>query len=154
MLQVEVLYWSFLYWDMSFIKSLLWVFRWRGCPIYVNTNRSSNFVATEVRELVSSLGVEWNIDLPLAPWHGGFLKYWLSHYWRKSFFSLDWLIKSCKPFFKAEGTLNNRPLTYYYADNENDKACMTPRMRRMRSHNETPRTNSLMKRPINRLYPI
>ena len=100
----------------------------RGCPRCVFLDGNSNFVATETHEFVNSLGVEWKINSPLTPWHGGFferlvkstkslLKKELYHF-KLNYNELQTIL------FEVEGILHNRPLIYYYADN--NETCITP----------------------------
>ena len=114
--------------SVSFIRSFRRFISRRGCPSNVIWDNWKNSVSVETKRFVSSIGVNWITNLPLAPWHGGFF---------------DWLVKSTETLLReqleksrlnyeelqtvlceVETILNNRPLTYYYSDNT--KQCVTP----------------------------
>ena len=77
---------------------------------------------------VNNLGVEWHVNLPMAPWHGGFferlvrsVKELLSKElkcYRLSYEELQTVL------FEIECILNNRPITYYYSTDI--EPCLTP----------------------------
>ena len=46
----------------------------RGYPSNVISDGGRNFVSDETQSFVQGLGVDWRVNLPLAPWHGGFLR--------------------------------------------------------------------------------
>ena len=52
-----------------FIRSFQRFVGWQS-PSYVILDGGNTFVASETQEFVNSLGVEWKINLPLAPRHG------------------------------------------------------------------------------------
>ena len=56
----------------SFIGSLRRFVVRRGCPSNVISDGERNFVSGETQTFAHSLGVDWRVNLPLAPWHGGF----------------------------------------------------------------------------------
>ena len=58
----------------SFIKSFRRFICRRGCPSFVISDNGCNFVSKDTVEFVNGLGVEWKLNLPLAPWHGGFFE--------------------------------------------------------------------------------
>ena len=100
----------------------------RGCPRCVFLDGNSNFVATETHEFVNSLGVEWKINSPLTPWHGGFFERLVKstksllekelYHFKLNYNELQTIL------FEVEGILHNRPLIYYSADN--NETCITP----------------------------
>ena len=62
----------------SFIKSFRRFISRRGCPSVMISDNGRNFVSNETVEFVNGLGVNWRLNMPLAPWHGGFfLRGWL-----------------------------------------------------------------------------
>ena len=89
-----------------------------GCPGNVTSDNGSNFVSEDSRNFVASSFIEWHLNLPLAPWFGGFFERLV-----KSVKDLP--IKDLKGsrlsyeemqavLFEYEAILNNRPLTYIY----------------------------------------
>ena len=79
-----------------------------------------NFISDETQSFATSLGSNWDLNLPLAPWHGGLferlvrstktlLKKDLQNY-RLSCDQMQTVL------FEVEMILNNRPLTYVYPD--------------------------------------
>ena len=38
--------------------------------LFIDNGR--NFVSNETVDFVNGLGVDWRLNMPLAPWHGGF----------------------------------------------------------------------------------
>ena len=87
-----------------------------------------NFISDETQSFATSLGSNWDLNLPLAPWHGGLferlvrstktlLKKDLQNY-RLSYDEMQTFL------FEVEMILNNRPLTYVYPDEIED--ALTP----------------------------
>ena len=112
----------------AFIRSFKRFVSRRGCPDYIITDNGSNFVAEQTQTFVSNLGVNWAVNLPLAPWYGGFferlvrsvknlLKKELKNY-RLSYEEMGTVL--CE----IEQILNNRPLTYVYTNDL--ESCLTP----------------------------
>ena len=89
----------------------------RGCPSNIISDNGKNFVSVETKRFVSNIGVNWITNLPLAPWHGGFLRKQLEKN-RLKYEELQTVL--CE----VETILNNRQLTYYYSDNT--EQCLTP----------------------------
>ena len=38
------------------------------------SDNGRNFVSNETVEFVNGLGVDWRLNMPLAPWHGSFFE--------------------------------------------------------------------------------
>lgn len=112
----------------SFIRSFRRMIARRGCPSNVISDNGSNFISAETQTFVTSLGVDWDLNIPLAPWHGGFF---------------ERMVKSAKELLRKELTnnrltfeemqtvlveveqiINNRPLTYAYPNDI--ECCLTP----------------------------
>ena len=114
--------------SVSFIRSFRRFISRRGCPSNVISDNWKNSVSVETKRFVSSIGVNWITNLPLAPWHGGFFERLI-----KSTNTLlrKQLEKSRLNYEELQTVLcevetirNNRPLTYYYSDNT--ELCLTP----------------------------
>ena len=58
----------------SFIKSFRRFISRRGGPSVIISDNGRNFVSNEKVEFVNGLGVDWRLNMPLAPWHGGFFE--------------------------------------------------------------------------------
>ena len=100
----------------------------RGCLSNVISDGGRNFVSDETQTFVHSLGVDWKVNLPLAPWHDGFFERLV----RSTKVLLRKVLQGCRldfeemqtVLFEVEVILNNRPLTYYYEDDAEE--CLTP----------------------------
>ena len=46
----------------------------RACPSNVISDPGSNFNAGDTQAFVNNLGVTWDTNLPLVPWHGSFIQ--------------------------------------------------------------------------------
>ena len=53
----------------SFIKCFRRLISRRGCPNFVISDGGKNFASVETQNFVSNMGVDWRVNLPLAPWH-------------------------------------------------------------------------------------
>ena len=112
----------------SFIKCFRRFVSRRGCPNFVISDGGKNFVSVETQNFVSKMGVDWRVNLPLAPWHGGFFERLVRstksllrkqlQTQRVSYEELQTVL------FEIETILNNRRLTYYYT--EESEPCLTP----------------------------
>ena len=60
--------------SVSFIRSFCSFISRRGCPSNVISDNGKNFVSVETKRVVSSTGVNWITNLPLAPWHRSFFE--------------------------------------------------------------------------------
>ena len=60
--------------SVSFIRSFRRFISRRGCPSNVISDNGKIFVSVETKRFVSSTGVNWITNLPLAPWHRGFFE--------------------------------------------------------------------------------
>ena len=75
------------------------------------------------------LGVDWRLNMLLAPWHGGFFE--------KIVRSAKTLLRKTLQIakltyeelqtvlYEVEQIMNNCPITYYYSDNK--ESCLTPK---------------------------
>ena len=57
----------------SFVQSFKRFYSRYGCPDNVVSDNGSNFVS-DSRNFVASRFIEWHLNLPLAPWYGGFFE--------------------------------------------------------------------------------
>ena len=58
----------------SFIKIFRrFISRW-GCPSVMISDDGRNFVSNQTVEFLNGLGVDWRLNMPLAPWHEGFFE--------------------------------------------------------------------------------
>ena len=112
----------------SFIKSFRRFISRRGCPSIVISDGGKNFTSTESQEFISNLGVTWRVNVPLAPWHGGFFERLV----RSTKILLRKALHCCKLNFEElntilleiESIMNNRPLTHVYMDSS--EVCLSP----------------------------
>ena len=58
----------------SFIISFRQFLSRRGCAYVMISDNGKNFVSKKTVKFVNGLGVDWKLNMPLAPWHGGFLR--------------------------------------------------------------------------------
>ena len=87
-----------------------------------------NILFQNRQSFVHSRGVDWNVNLPLAPWHGGFFERLV----RSTKVLLRKELQHCKLnceelqtiLLEVEAILNNRPLIYYYDDDTEE--CLMP----------------------------
>ena len=104
----------------SFVRNLKRFTTRCGCPTYIISDGGKNFVFLETREFVSRLGTEWKINLPLLPRQTG-----LSETLVRSMKTLLGMelgnlelgyVQLQTILLRIETILNNRALTYSYAD--------------------------------------
>ena len=100
----------------------------RGCPDHVISDNGSNFIANDTQNYATSKNVTWHLNLPLAPWHGGFfermvrvVKSILKKVLRTARLTFEELLTL---FLQVEQIINNLPLTYIYP--ANIESCVTP----------------------------
>ena len=43
----------------------------RGCPNNIIDDNEKNCISDETQSFATNLGINWDLNLPLAPWHGG-----------------------------------------------------------------------------------
>ena len=111
----------------SFIKSFRQFVSRPGCPSVMISGNGGNFVSNKTVEFVNGLGVDW-LNLPLASWHVGFFERMV----RRTKTLLRKTLQTAKltyeelqtVLYEVEQIINNRPITYYYSDNET--SCLTP----------------------------
>ena len=60
--------------SVSVIRSFRRFISRKGWPSNVISDNGKNFVSVEIKRFVSSIGVNWITNLPLAPWHGAFFE--------------------------------------------------------------------------------
>ena len=111
----------------SFIKCFRRFVSRRGCPNFVISDGGKNFVSVETQNFVSNMGVDWRVNFPLAPWHGGFFERLVrstkslprkqQQTQKLSYEELQTVL------FEIETILNKRLLTYYTEESE---TCLTP----------------------------
>ena len=58
----------------SFIRSFKRFISHCDCPDNVISDNESNFVSDDSRNFIASRFIEWNLNLPLAPWYEGFFE--------------------------------------------------------------------------------
>ena len=58
----------------SFINSFRRMIARRGCPNNIISDNGKNFISVETQSFATNLGIKWDLNLPLAPWHGGFFE--------------------------------------------------------------------------------
>ena len=58
----------------SFIRSFKRFISHYGCSDNVISDNGSNFTSVDSRNFVASRFIEWHLNLPLAPWYGGFFE--------------------------------------------------------------------------------
>ena len=99
-----------------------------GCPDNVISDSGSNFVSDDSRNFVASRFIEWHLNLPLAPWYGGFFERLVKSVKDLSIKDLKGSRLSYEEMqtvlFECEAILNNRPLTYIYPADLS--SCLTP----------------------------
>ena len=87
-----------------------------------------NFVSNETLEFVNGLSVEWNLKMPLAPWHGGFFERMVRSakaLFRKTLHIAKVIYEGLQTvLYEVDQIINNRPITYYYSDNK--ESYLTP----------------------------
>ena len=44
------------------------------CPNNITSNNGKNFISDETWLFAINLGINWDLNLPLAPWHEGFFE--------------------------------------------------------------------------------
>ena len=112
----------------SFIRSFRRMIARRGCPNNVISDNGSNFISTETQTFVTSLGVDWDLNIPLAPWHGGFFERMVKsakELLRKELLNNRLTFEEMQTVLvEVEQILNNRPLTYAYPNDL--ECCLTP----------------------------
>ena len=57
-----------------FINSFRRMIAKRGCPNNVISDNAKNFISDETQSFATNLGVNWDLNLPLSPWNGGFFE--------------------------------------------------------------------------------
>lgn len=112
----------------SFIRSFRRMIARRGCPNNVISDNGSNFISTETQTFITSLGVDWDLNIPLAPWHGGFFERMVKsskELLRKALLNNRLTFEEMQTVLaEVEQILNNRPLTYAYPNDL--ECCLTP----------------------------
>ena len=112
----------------AFIHSFRRFISRRGVPVHVISDNGTNFVSKETQNFVQNLGVNWDPNLPLAPWHGGFFERLVRNtkeLLRKTLQKTKLNYEELQTILlEVENILNNRPLTYFYDDEL--ESCLTP----------------------------
>ena len=105
----------------SFTKSFRRFVSRRGCPSVMISDNVRNFVSNETVEYVNGFGVDWRLNIPLAPWYGGFFERMV----RNTKTLLMKTLQTAKlTYEEVEQVINNLPITYYYSGSE--ESCLTP----------------------------
>ena len=75
------------------------------------------------------LGVDWRLNMLLAPWHGGFFEKIVRStktLLRKTLQTAKLTYEELQTvLYEVEQIMNNCPITYYYSDNK--ESCLTPK---------------------------
>ena len=58
----------------SFINSFRRMIARRGYPNNIISDNGRNFISDESQSFATNQGINWDLNLPLAPWHGGFFE--------------------------------------------------------------------------------
>ena len=100
----------------DFTSSLTRFISRRGCPDHVITDNGSNFIADETQTFATGRNITWHLNVPLAPWYGGFferivkiVKTLLKKLLGTSTYRFDELQTF---LLEIEHIVNNRPITY------------------------------------------
>ena len=100
-----------------FIKSFRRFVSRRGCPSVMIIDNGRNFVSNETVEFVNGLRVNWRLNMPLAPWHGGFLEWMVritKTLLRKKLQTAKLIYEELQAaLYEVEQIINNCPITYY-----------------------------------------
>ena len=111
-----------------FIRSFHRFIARRGCPTHTISDNAKNFVAEETQTFIANKGVEWHLNLPLAPWYGGFFERLVrstKELLKKELVNSRYTYEEIQTIlYEIEAILNNRPLTYVYPNSLED--CITP----------------------------
>ena len=92
----------------------------RGAPNVIISDNGSSFQNKEVQNFITSRGITWKFNVPLAPWMGGFFESMVKssknilrkflYKVRLNYVELITLLK------EVENVINSRPLSYVYYD--------------------------------------
>ena len=102
----------------SFINSFHRMIARRGCPNNIISDKGKKNISVETQSFATNLGIKWDLNLPLASWHGEFFERLV----RSTKILLKKNLQNCRlsydemqtVLFEVEMILNNRPLTYVY----------------------------------------
>ncbi|XP_065681375.1 uncharacterized protein LOC124811157 [Hydra vulgaris] len=110
------------------IRGLRRFFARRGVPSKIISTNGTQFVAEQTQLFASNKSIEWQLNVPSAPWWGGFfermikmVKRCLKKVVRKARLSFEQMLTLLQ---EIETVLNNRPLTFVY--NEPCIEALTP----------------------------
>ena len=90
----------------------------KGFPSNRISFNGKKIISDETQSFATNLGINWDLNLPFAPWHGGFFE----HLFRSTKALLTKDLQNYRlsydeiqiVLFEFEMMLNNRPLTYIY----------------------------------------
>ena len=112
----------------DFTASLTRFIARRGCPNHVITDNGSNFTAEETQVFAAQRNITWHLNIPLAPWYGGLFERIVKivkTLLKKLLGTATYRFDELQTFlFEIEHIVNNRPITYMYADEV--EPCLTP----------------------------
>ena len=55
----------------SFINSFRRMITRKGCPNNIISDNGKNFISDETQSFATNLEINWDLNLPVAPWQGG-----------------------------------------------------------------------------------
>ena len=92
----------------------------RGAPKEIISDCGSNFTSVEVQNFASSRNIKWKLNIPKAPWTGGFVERMVKSVKR----IMRKVLQNAKITYdemltvlsQIENIVNNRPLTYLYEE--------------------------------------
>ena len=92
----------------------------RGAPKQIISDNGSNFTSDEVQNFAATKNIEWKLNIPAAPWTGGFIERMVKSVKR----ILRKILRNARVTYEEmltilsdiENIVNNRPLTYLYEE--------------------------------------
>ena len=113
---------------LDFKASLTRFISRRGCPDHIITDNGSNFTADETKLFATERNIIWHLNVPLAPWYGGFFERLIKivkTLLKKLLGTATYRFDEIQTFLlEIEHIVNNRPITYMYGDEV--EPCLTP----------------------------
>ena len=130
----------------------------RGCPGHVITDNGSNFTAKETQRFATDRNITWHLNVPLAPWYGGFFERIVKivkSLLKKTLSTDTYTYDEIQTFLlEIKQIVNNRPITYLYGDGDEVEPCLTPnhltfgRLLEARSNNTSTQLRTNMDPPL------
>ena len=128
----------------------------RGCPDHVITDNGSNFTAKDTQRFATDRNITWHLNVPLAPWYGGFFERIIKivkSLLKKTLSTDTYTYDEIQTFLlEIEQIVNNRPITYMYGDEV--EPCLTPNHLTFGRRLETRSNNTLTQLPTNTDPPL